>query len=216
MKKTLALLSVLLFAAVSLFSEQYRIIDAEYSVKGSGFSFLGKTRPYVLRQKFPLDKKKTFNSREELESYINNYEETLISSRDFESVTVNYESTASDAEVQDVILLVDIVDSHHMMAVPLPKYTTENGASVKIKAKDTNFLGTLNTMNMSLNLGNNKSGDFIPELAFDFDYPFSIGNIDATFVNDYSLSYVVSNKEYKRGFEWDAKTGLKLSIPFDL
>ena len=100
MKKTLALLSVLLFAAVSLFSEQYRIIDAEYSVKGSGFSFLGKTRPYVLRQKFPLDKKKTFNSREELESYINNYEETLISSRDFESVTIDYESTVSENEVQ--------------------------------------------------------------------------------------------------------------------
>ena len=215
MKKTLALFAVLLFASVSLFSEQYQIIDAEYSVKGSGFSFLGKTRPYVLKQKFPLDKKKTFNSREELENYIKNYEETLISSRDFDSVTIDYESTVSENEVQEVRLIVDIVDSHHMLAVPLPKYTTENGASVKIKAKDTNFLGTLNTMNMSLDLGKNTAGDFIPELSFDFDYPFSIGNIDATFVNDYSLSYIVSNKEYKRGFEWDAKTGLQLSIPFE-
>ena len=225
MKKTLAFLSFLTFFVLSMFAEQYRIKDADYSVQGTGFKFLGTTRPYVLRQKFPLDKKKVFNSRDELEHYINNYEESLVSSRDFESVEVDYETSYSDTnEINEVFIKVSLVDSHHLLVVPYPKYSTDSGASLKLKARDSNFLGTLNTMNTSLNLklqpAKDENGDetyiFVPVLSFDYDYPFTIGNIDATFVNDYSISYVISDEDYKRGFEWETKTGLEFSIPFEL
>ena len=225
MKKKLLFISVILSAAFSLFSEQYRIIGADYAVQGSGFKFLGTTRPYVLKQTYPVDTKKIFDDQTSLESYISNYEQSLINSRDFDSVDVTYETSLNEeSEINEVTIKVSLVDSHHMLIVPYPKYSSDSGASLKLKARDSNFLGTLHTMNTTLNLKlvpeENDNGDetytFVPTLSFDYDYPFSIGNVNATFINDYSLSYVVSDEAYKRGFEWDTKTGLSLSIPFEL
>ena len=152
MKKTAVLLSFLILFSSSIFSERYKVIDANYQVQGAGFSFLGATKPSVLRQKFPIDKKKTFDSLEELEKYVHNYEQNLVSSRDFDSVKVEYETSLSDTssneeKINDVILKVELVDTHHFLVVPYPKYSSDTGASLKLKARDSNFLGTLNTMN---------------------------------------------------------------------
>lgn len=219
MKKTAVLLLFLILFSSSIFSERYKVVDADYQVQGAGFSFLGATKPSVLRQKFPIDKKKTFDSIEELEKYVHNYEQNLVSSRVFDSVKVEYETSLSDTssneeEINEVILKVELVDTHHFLVVPYPKYSSDSGASLKLKARDSNFLGTLNTMNTTISLDLNDKG-FIPELSFGFDYPFAIGDVGATFINDYSLSYVIADEEYKRGFEWNTKTGLNLSIPFD-
>ena len=114
MKKTAVLLLFLILFSSSIFSERYKVVDADYQVQGAGFSFLGATKPSVLRQKFPIDKKKTFDSIEELEKYVHNYEQNLVSSRDFDSVKVEYETSLSDTssneeEIYEVILILSEV-----------------------------------------------------------------------------------------------------------
>jgi len=217
MKKISTLLLLFTLFNFFVFSESYKISDVEYSVEGAGFKFLGATKPSSLRKNFPIDKKKIFDSREALDNYINNFEKSLISSRDFDTVEVDYEISLSENENDEpnnVIIKVSLVDSHHLIVVPYPKYSSEGGASLRLKARDSNFLGTLNTMNTNLNLRLDDEG-FKPGISFDFDYPFDIGKISATFINDYSLSYIVAEDEDKRGFEWDTKTGLSLSLPFE-
>ena len=225
MKKVIFFLSIVFCSAFYLVAERYKIINVEYSVKGTGFNFLGTTKPSILKQKFPINKKKIFESAEELENYINNFKSSLESERAFDSIEVNYETSLADnsdahydetseSQINDVILKVDLVDSHHFVIVPYPKYSSDNGASLKLKMKDTNFLGTLNTMNSEINLKLNDDG-FKPGLSFNFNYPFSIGEVDCTFVNDYSLVYVVADED-NSGFEWDTTTGLELSIPFEV
>lgn len=215
MKKLFSL--ILIFSALTFFtfSEQYKIFDVDYTIQGAGFKFLGATKPSALRQQFPVDRKKTFNSVEELEQYINNYHKSLESSRNFETVDITYDiKEADDNGICFVDLSISIVDSHHLVIAPYPKYKTGSGASLKLKAKDTNFLGTLNTMNTSLNFA--FSDDKIePEISFDFDYPFNIGNINATFINDYTFSYVYTDEDDKSGTKWSTKTGLSLSFPFE-
>ena len=76
MKKYI-LISLIFFFPVLLFSEAYRIVDAEYNVSGAGFKFMGKTRDYPLKRKFSLDKKMIFESREDLEEYLDNYKLAL-------------------------------------------------------------------------------------------------------------------------------------------
>ena len=212
MKKSFILL-LLVFLPVFLFSESYKIKNAEYDINGAGFKLLGKTRIYPLNNKYPLDTKTTFKSREAFEKYLKNYKQSLDSSRFFDEVTIDYEARPSDTEdLYDVTLMLKIQDSHHLIVMPYPRYSSNDGLSLKLKAKDTNFLGSLNTMNMELNLSYSEK-KFKPGFAFSFDAPFGIGPLHAVFVNDYSLNYAIT--EERNGFEWKTKTGLELSLPFN-
>ena len=206
------LLSLILLPA---FSEQYKITSAEYTTEGNGFKFLGKSNVSIVQQQFPLDKKRIFESREALEKYLKNYEKTLSSSRHFETIDISYETDLSTNEdIYNVILKINLKDSHHLLVMPYPKYSTDDGISLKLKAKDSNFLGSLNTMNIEALIKKDDDG-FKPGFAFDFDFPFFIGNVKAIFINDYELSYVVGNDYDMKGFEWKTKTGLSLSVPFE-
>lgn len=210
MKKFTALL-FFLFLTLPFFSQSYKISDAQFSIKGAGFKFLGTTKEYSVLSNYPLDKKTVFKTEEELNTYIKNYKSQLESSRIFDSVQIDYETAASD-DISEVTLLIKLEDSHHLVFMPYPKYSSNDGLSLKLKAKDTNFLGTMNTMNAEFKMNYSNKG-FKPGFSFSFDYPFHIGPFHAEFLNDYTLTYVISDD--KSGFEWQTKTGLKFSLPFD-
>ena len=210
--KKLSLVLLLIFFPVLIFSQTYRIIDSEFDVQSSGFKFLGKTRQYPLKHNFPLDKNIIFESLEELENYLQNYERSLISSRHFDEVNVNYEARPSATDdCYNVTVLVHVKDSNHLIVMPYPRYSSNDGISLKLKGKDTNFLGSLNTMNVDINLSYNEK-KFKPGFNFNFNAPFSLGPLDVVFVNNYSLNYAIT-EEY-HGFEWDTETGLELSHSF--
>lgn len=210
MKKILFCFLFLLLP-VLFFSESYKIKNAEYDISGSGFKIFGKTREYPLSRKFPLDTHKIFDSRENLEIYLDNYKKSLESSRDFDEVILTYEAGPASDDLYEVIVLLTIKDSHHFLLMPYPRYSSNDGISLKLKAKDTNFLGTLNTMNAEMNFKYNDK-TFKPGFNFNFDAPFGLGPFDALFVNDYSLNYAITDEYH--GFEWDTETGLELSLPF--
>ena len=211
--KKLLLLPLLVFLPFILFSEAYKIKNAEYDIQGAGFKFMGKTREYPLKRYYPLDTKKTFESREALENYIKNYRQSLESSRYFDEITITYEAVQSETEnIYDVVLLIALQDTHHLIIMPYPKYSSNSGLSLKIKAKDTNFFGSLNTMNADFNMSYNDK-TFKPGFNFNFNYPFNIGPFDASFVNDYTLNYAITDDYH--GFEWDTETGIDVSLPFN-
>lgn len=203
------------FSAGNLFSQRYKIHDATFDIKGAGFSFLGKTTPYSLQTFFPLDKKKIFDSYEDLNEYIENYKTSLESSRFFEFVELNYEfleiqnQNSELSDVQLIVLHFDIKDFHHLLFLPYPKFSSNTCFSFKLKGKDTNFLGSLQTLSTEIRLDITNEG-FEPGFAIDFSLPFKIGNFNAQWVNDYDISYTI-NKPMP---EWETKTGLKLTLPF--
>lgn len=205
------------------FSQKYQIKSAEFDVEGSGFAFLGKTKPYSILTNFPLDTKTVFESAEDLEDWILNYKKTLENSRNFQSVEIFYEQndeTFSEEDVNRIVLKIKIKDSHHFLIVPYPKYSSNTGISLKLKEKDSNFMGTLQPFSsqflfeFSDNAGLAKQSaekTFLFGFALDYDYPFKLGIFDAKWVNDYSVSYTTG----KSMPEWNLKTGLKLNLPFN-
>lgn len=214
MKKLLLFISFV-FINVLLFADKYVIKDAEFDITGAGFKFLGKTKEYSILRNFPLNKKKVFQSNEEFETYLANYKQQLSDSRAFETIEIGYDTVLSndsdDSEnIYKVILKIKIQDSHHLLILPYPKYNSNDGFTFKIKTKDTNFLGTLNTLNFDLNT-NYDDGNFTAGFNFNFDQPFNIGPLQATFVNDYSVDFLIG----KSFPEFSAKTGLDLVLPFD-
>lgn len=217
MKKNLFLLFVLFNSFV--FAQQYKIKYADYNTNGSGVPFLGTTKPYSIERNIPLDKISVF-SEAELQEYIKQYKQKLLNTRAFDSIEISYEvidsENTEETSYSDIILKVSLTDSIHLLALPYFKYDSNKGAQLKLKAKDTNFLGTLNTMSTDivLNIEHNEESngvDFAPGFNFEYDFPFKAGIFDATWINNYGFSYTVGSELP----EWDAKTGLKFELPFD-
>lgn len=213
MKK--ALLSFCILMIVQFLSAQsYRIIDSEITITGS--KSFATTKPYTINRVYPLDKKSIF-SKEQLGSYLDNYKKQLQSSRFFEEISIDYTIYNETEELTEIIVKISLKDSKHFLAVPYMTFDTDsNGTAIspKLKAKDTNFLGTMNPLSLDANIKIEKNDEkdfwtFSPGFNLSYDFPFQLGPFDVTWVNDYELAYTFGEISP----EWDAKTGLKLSLP---
>lgn len=210
MKKIL-LLSFSLLISTFLFAADYQIVKVEYNLNPSSWTFLPTTKQFALENNVPVDKNKKFATKEALENYITDYKQRLTNTRAFDDFTVEY-TVKESKEINEVTLNITTTDTVHLLAVPYPKYDSNSGAVLKLKAKDYNFLGTMNTMSSDLNIKYDTSDDkneFSVGFNFDFDYPFQAGIFNATWVNSYSFDYIFG----KNVPEWSGKTGLKFELP---
>ena len=84
MKRSLSIL-FFLFLSVLLFSQTttYKIKQVNYNLTGCGPKFLGSTKPFALDKNVEVNKNKIFDTQEELDSYIKDYELRLNNTRVF-------------------------------------------------------------------------------------------------------------------------------------
>lgn len=207
------LLPSLFLGITSLYAEKYQITNVEYNTKGA-FG-VGTTNSYALEQKVEIDKKRVFADEETFIKYKDDYIQRLKNTRVFQKVEVDYSYSEPDEnDIRKVTLFVNTEDAIHILAVPYPKYDSNNGFSFKLKGKDNNFLGSLNEMaaeiNFSIKDENSEDSKNKIGLAVSYDHPFKAGIFNATFINSHSFSYNIDASSP----EWDAKTGLKLELPF--
>ena len=225
MKKISAFALLLILSISFAYSEKYKIAYGNFKTQGR--ISLTTTKPYILEMNFPLDKKTIF-TKEEFDLYINNYEQEIINSRFFEEIEVTYSETGStensktEEDEEEIILVavnVSVVDSNHFLMVPYAKFKDDSSETKflpKLKAKDTNFLGTMNSLSTDLNVEVKKVKEdgfwtFEPGFNLSYDYPFKAGPFELTWVNDYGLDFTFG----KFSPEWDAKTGLKAEYKFE-
>ncbi len=220
MKKILLAVCFFLTCAFTLSGENYKIKKAEFST--SGKFKLTTTRPHAVEIQYPIDRNSIFTEAE-LESYLRFYKQQLTNSRLFEEISVSYETLFSDTsdngsenQIQEIVVKVDLKDSNHFLAVPYPKLKSDKEKTeilLKLKAKDDNFLGTMNPLAAEINIEVTKEDEkwkFKPGFNVSYDFPFTLGPLNITWVNDYAINYN-SNYIYP---EWDAKTGLKFVLPY--
>ncbi len=236
MKKiTFVLLALLL--STNLIANKYKIIETDIKTNPASLKLFGTTKAQSVEREIPLDYKKIFENETEFFEYIEDYKIRLANVRAFENINVDFSiKPASDydltsinsispdeyeelSQIQDlffVTLLVELTDSIHVLAMPYIKYNSNTGSSLKIKMKDTNFLGTLNTMaaEFLFNVEQKDESDkpkYNFELGFSYDQPYYLDPFELTWVNDYSISYSIGENSP----EWNAKTGLQAKLPFD-
>lgn len=211
MKKLLIFVfSLLMFSRV--FSESYKIENVIFNIDG-------KTKESNILKNCPIETTNTFNSKEELDSYIKNYEIELANLRIFEDIKIQYkESEQNNTENTDkplpIILTINLKESFSFLAVPYFKFDSNTGSTIKIKAKDTNFLGSLNTMDFDVNFqilteDETDAAEYLLGANFKYDFPFHIGIVNTTLINDYTISYTFGNNLP----EWDGRLGLNFSLP---
>ena len=212
MKKAfLAVLFILLLAPV--FAQDYQINYVSYQIQGCGAPIFGITQDYAVARAVPVDKKRVFNDKAELDAYLEDYKKKLNNLRAFETITVDYTFEDPDAEHMLVNLIVTLKDSFHLFAIPGPKYDSNTGLIFKLKIKDSNFLGSLNTLSSDFYflLPTDESDASHSEFGFNasIDYPFKLASFDATWLNDLGISYTFGNDMP----EWNVSTGLRFYLP---
>lgn len=214
MKKKLFVLITSLMIT-NLFSNTFQIQDVNYEIKG-------RTRESIIKKNFPIDQNKIFNTKEELEEYISDLSSSLSNTRVFEDVEISYTEeiptqSETDSNTESLIpinLTIKLSESFSFLAVPYFKYDSNSGTTFKVKAKDYNFLGTLNPMNVDINfklINNEETNEEGSQIGinFSYDHPFQIKKINLTWFNDYSFDYTFKKKIP----EWNANTGLNVEIP---
>ena len=203
------------FITISLFAQKYQINQVNYNIQGNGAKIFGKTQSYALENNVPVQKNHIFESVDELNEYISEYTIKLNNLRAFETIEVDYTFDSTDEELCPVTLNVSVKDSFHLFAIPGPKYDSNTGLTFKLKVKDTNFLGSLNTFSSDFYflLPTAESDGSDTKFGFDFniDYPFKAGIFDTLWLNDFNFSYTIGNELP----EWNIGTGLRFTLPFE-
>ena len=201
MKKLLSSILILLTTTL-LFAQATKIKEAHYDIIGAGGLNIGKTNVSKLELKYPIDKNTIFTTIEQFEKYITNYKDTLMSSRLFQSIDMNYSYELNPVNnIYEVTVFFEIEDSNHLVVLPYPKYSSNSGFTLKLKGKDTNFLGTLNPLATDFNFKWTEKGEFNFGLNFSYDYPFKAGPFNAVWNNSFGIDYTLGQKSPTFGTE---------------
>lgn len=229
MKPKYIFLPFFLFFLVSFLSaEKYQITSVEYHLPQNG------TKENAVRHKILIDTERIFQDESELLEYKENLLQKFENTRAFENVIITFTkiddmslsdlsrqssagSNSSSDEITKLSCIVNAKDSKHLLIVPYPKYDSNSGLTIKLKAKDTNFLGNLESLNFEFAAGKKDSelddtkNNFYVGAALDFVVPFYAGPFNIFLLNNYSFEYNFADSRP----QFDTTTGLKIELPFE-
>ena len=204
----------LIFISITSF-----IFGYSYKIDSVSFDISGLTKESAMKNEIEIDTIKVFEDEESLLRYTEELKQRIINTRKFEEVEITYsENEFHDDDftgISGVTLTVHTEDSFHLLILPYPLFSTSKGLSLKVKMKDTNFLGTLNTLDASLDFklkpdsNGNQFRQFEPQLNFSYDFPFSFKGLDFIWTNSHSISYTWGESSP----EWSFETGLTWIYP---
>ena len=207
-KKKLLLIAILCIQFSFCFAESYKINSVTYYSTGI-------TKSLALQRNIYVDEKKILESKEELDGTIKDITQQLENLRLLENISYNCNFLSADENgIIPVDLSFTVSDLHHLIILPKPGYDSNSGAELKIKMKDTNFLGFLNTFNFDFN-GQIKQDSELDEaeyafgINFDYDFPFKTGPFLNTWANDFEFSWTIGENFPEFNYE----TGVSFSLP---
>lgn len=194
----------------SLYSERYQISDVTYT--------LDKTREQDVRRVVPVNTDKIFESKEELDSYLADLQQRLMNTRAFDTVeleTTDDTDYTDETKITQISLHITAQDTKSLLILPYPKYDSNDGLIFKVKVKDVNFLGTMNTMNVGAFVGLKEDVETGEQnltfgAEFDYRYPFVLGDFLGSWNNTFELQYTRGVNE----LEFWTGTGFTFERPF--
>lgn len=178
MKKVIAVL-VFILVACQMFASTYKVRSYSFDVKE------GKTKRSILLEfvdSKDKEKDKTFDSLEKMVAFLDDKRQQLINKRVFYSVEYTYELEETSEEIFEADVIFYIGDASTFLIVPYPKYDSNYGINLKLKAKDSNLLGTFTTLDSTLAFTQRNNSFKDGKLEWDF-------SVDEMRIRDAKLSF---------------------------
>jgi hypothetical protein len=203
-KSCLAVATILfaIFFVCAASGEEYRIDSVSYEIDG-------RTQERALANVLEIDFARVFPDRAALDAYVADRTQILHNQRVLEDGSIEVqELAAEEGKPLPVRLTVKTKDSHSIIALPKPQYDSNNGLLLSLRARDYNFLGSMQRLAVDLNYTGKSTTDQGVEAALTFDLPFRLGDLDYTWNMDMSFAYAKGN-----GFNSTDTTGVQLILP---
>ncbi len=221
MKKAFILILAAFVFSSALFSEpseqnpedmtgnRYRVGEVTYITNG-------KTKPHAIDRTVEINRELTFKTHEEIDTYTDSIVQQLNNTRLFDDIQKNSSDRTPD---ENGTIYVDyeitLSDSKNLLVFPKPSYSSNDGFELKVKLKDSNFLGFMNTLNLdaNFNLGTSSNPDDFSKVTlgtnFDYTFPFSLGITQDSWSNEFEFNWLIGDTP-----EFSFNTGVTVGIPF--
>jgi len=193
-------------AASSMDDWLYVIVDFEFFIDG-------RTRPSALMYNGELKTGEKLRGQASLDKYIRDKTQLLINQRVLKDNAVITYSVGEQAEdgSYPVTLEIFVEDSWNLIALPKPQYTTHTGFELTIKARDYNFLGTMNPLRVDLGYRHDEKGRNSFQFEVYSDTPFRAAGLTWNLRFDNLFWY---RPDVEQPFFYRNITGLSMELPF--
>jgi outer membrane protein assembly factor BamA len=182
-----------------------------YVIRGFDFDIAGRTKPHYLELYGEFREGDRIQGKENFDSYLARRTQVLNNQRVLDDTATQIEYFLGDPEDDGAIpvrLLVHVKDAMNFIIVPYPKYDSNDGFSITLKARDYNFLGTMNTLAIDLGYKLDNNNKSIFSFSIDSDTPFQAFGLDWNLNFDNSFSLTIGEPLY-----YENVTGLSVNIP---
>jgi len=183
--------------------------ETVYVIREIEFDIDGRTRPYALMYNGEFREGERIRGKENLDRYLANKQQLLLNQRVLEDVRIEY--SLGDREEDGalpVMLLVHVKDTWNLIVLPYPKYDSNDGFSLTLKARDYNFLGTMSALRMDLGYSQ-ENGDHAIGFSIESGTRFQAAGLNWNLVFDNFFSYT-----FGEPFFYQNVTGLSLELPW--
>jgi hypothetical protein len=202
----------LLLAAVTVFAQQYIISDIRYHIEG-------RTLDWALAYTGELKTGETFESIDELNAYIQRKTQDLKNERVLvdEETRIDYRiGESGGGGPVPVTLDVFTKDTWNFIVLPYPKFDSNEGLSLTLKARDYNFFGTMSPLRVDVGYLNDTDGESFFDIdakhefnfEIDIDIPFRAWGFNWNFNFDHAFDYVPGEP-----LQYTNTTGLSMEYP---
>jgi hypothetical protein len=182
-----------------------------YVISGFDFNIEGRTRPFAIIYNGEFKANEEIRGLENLEKYIRNKIQLLLNQRVLEKVNIEYtlSDPADDGKVP-VHLLISVEDTWNIIAVPYPKYDTNSGFELIVKARDYNFLGTMNPFRLDLGYKYDEKNRNSIVFEIDTDTPFTAFGYNWNINFDHFFHY---RPDADEPYYYKNVTGVSMELP---
>ncbi|MDR1948660.1 MAG: hypothetical protein LBQ38_04645 [Spirochaetaceae bacterium] len=196
-----------------------------YYIRDIDFDITGRTRPFALIYHGELRKGERISGRENLEKYRTETIQRLYNNRVLDSVDIQYTLGPPDADgLVPVDLLIITRDTWNIIALPRPQLDDNIGFDLTIKARDYNFLGTMNPLRVDF--GYQLDPEYVnagffsnflkgsANFLIDLDMPFNLWGYNWNLNFDHTFSYIHHDVFQKSHFYYKNVTGISMELPY--
>jgi len=183
-----------------------------FIINSFNYNVKGRTLPFVLNTKAELKKGEEIIGKTHFAKFIKDKRQLLVNERVLkDDVRIEYtigELTKDGKYPVDLEIYVE--DTFNIIALPYPKYDSNYGLSVTIKARDYNFFGSMQPFRVDLGYKKDQEERTYFSLMLDSGFPFQALGLNCFFDFD---NYFYYRPELEKPFYYKNRSALSVDIP---
>jgi len=186
--------------------------ESIFIINSFNYNVKGRTLPFVLNNKTELKKGEEIIGRTKFIEFIIDKKQLLTNERVLkDNVRIEYEiGEANEDGKYPVDLEIYVEDTWNLFALPYPKYDSNYGFSLTVKARDYNFFGTMQPLRIDIGYKYNQNEQSYFSLMIDSGFPFQVFGLNWFFDFDNYFDY---RPDLQEPFYYKNKTGISLELP---